>query len=52
MPMTTEKIKELREIVKKNPKVLDSLHPFEKMVVMELFKGLDNREKADRPSPS
>lgn len=43
--MDKEKIERIREIVRKNPQILDSLHPFEREVVMKLCKGL-NLEKA------
>lgn len=38
--MKKARLKELREIIKRNPAVLDSLHPTERLVVMRLCKGI------------
>lgn len=48
--MKKARIQELRRILKKNPGILDSLHPLEKAVAVRLCKGLDTRGKPDGAS--
>jgi hypothetical protein len=36
--MNQAEIQEIRELVEKNPKILDSLHPLEKLVVEKICK--------------
>jgi len=47
--MNEEKLKELREIVDRNPGVLDSLHPFEKQVAERLLSQIPAGKGTGRP---
>ena len=50
--MEKEKIEKLRDIIKRNPEILDSLHPLQKQMAMELCKGLDTPPEGRRTLPA